>query len=117
MILELKWDPKRRRYVTEEQLMAEERKGKSLQDVGTRYRHLTDLRDLWAEGVETLDSIKPAYKTESDTNLLKSLTTAVAMLDKQLEVLSGYNTGAEFYMGRDIDKAVSDVKSGKLEGQ
>ena len=96
--------------------MAEERKGKSLQDVGTRYRHLTDLRDLWAEGVETLGSIKPAYKTESDTNLLKSLTTAVAMLDKQLEVLTGYSA-AEFKMGREINEAISDVKSGKLEGQ
>jgi hypothetical protein len=117
VILELKWDTKRRRYVTKEQLMAEERKGKSLQDVGTRYRHLTDLRDLWAEGIDALSSIKPAYKTESDTNLLKSLTTAVAMLDKQIEVLSDYNTGAGFYMGRDIDKAISDVKSGKLEGQ
>ncbi len=96
--------------------MAEERKGKSLQDVGTRYRHLTDLRDLWADGIETLSRIKPAYKTESDTNLLKSLTTAVVMLDRQVEVLTGYSA-AEFKMGREINEAISDVKSGKLEGQ
>ena len=94
--------------------MAEATRGNSLEDVGTRYRHLTDLRDLWSEGIDTLNRMKPSHKTESDNVLLKSLVTAVAMLDKQIEVLSGYNTGGEFQMGRDVDNAISAFKSGKL---
>lgn len=94
--------------------MAEETKGKTLEDVGTRYQHLTDLRDLWADGIQTLSNIKPQWRSEADTILRKNLELALEMLDKQFEVLSRYNQGEEFHMGREIEQAVKDVKAGKL---
>jgi hypothetical protein len=62
--------------------------GKSLEDVGRRYEHLTDLRDVWEEGLYTLSKIRPQYVSKADEILKESLTTAVSLLNKQIDSMA-----------------------------
>ena len=62
---------------------------KTLDDVGRRYEHLMDLRDVWEGGLYTLSRIRPAYISKADEILKASLTTALNLLNKQIDSMSG----------------------------
>jgi hypothetical protein len=58
-----------------------------LEDVGTRHRHLTELLDLWEAGVDVMDR----YNLNSDKDRKKKLESAVELLRKHIDHLSGYD--------------------------
>lgn len=64
---------------------------KQLSDIITRYQALTDLRETWALGVGACNRVQPQYRGKADEVLLKSLTTALELLDRHIDLLSGFD--------------------------
>jgi hypothetical protein len=65
---------------------------KTLDDMGRRYDHLQDLREVWESGLYTLSKIKPQYIAKSDEVLKESLITALNLLNRQIDLMSGFET-------------------------
>lgn len=63
-----------------------------LNDAGTRFKHYTELLELWKTGEEILDTIcdRP-YVTEQDQINLERIRIAVALLEEQINILSNYS--------------------------
>ena len=69
-----------------------ESKAPALEDVGTRYQHLMDIREIWQNGIEAVSRIRPAYRSKADLDLQASLVVAVTLIDKQVDLLSKFDT-------------------------
>ena len=63
-------------------------KPKELTDMGMRYTHLVDMREIWQNGLETINRIKPQYLSKADEVLRTSLESAISLVDKQLDLMS-----------------------------
>lgn len=61
---------------------------KGLDDVGTRYTHLAELRDMWEEGITIINGY--SYRTKEDMEKLAKLTISAQMVTKALDMLSEY---------------------------
>jgi hypothetical protein len=62
----------------------------TLFDVGTRYTHYMDLREIFADGIEILKNAMAVCESEVDKKRIESLQHAVNEIDNRLEVLAGY---------------------------
>lgn len=51
-----------------------------MEDVGTRLRHLCDLRDLWAEMLEILQRRNSNYSTKEDKEKIVKLENALELI-------------------------------------
>jgi len=105
------WDAKLRRYV--EEGAVPELREKTLEDVGTRYEHLADLRDVWQNGIETIARIKPEYRSVGDELLVKNLTLAIELVEKQLDVMSKFDL--KQYDLRKMMADIPEVPAGEYE--
>jgi hypothetical protein len=65
-----------------------------LTDVGSRWQHLVDLREIWQNALANLQRIKPQYISVGDKVLMSKLATAVEMTDQQIDLLAKYKLGA-----------------------
>lgn len=64
-----------------------------LNDVGTRYKHYSDLLSLWNSGEEILELIcSRPYVTETDQINLERLRIAITLLETQINELADYST-------------------------
>jgi hypothetical protein len=61
-----------------------------LDGVGTRWEHYTELRDLFADGVEVMRNAQQSFKTPKDARMQFELEAAVSLINKRLEILSGF---------------------------
>ena len=84
-----------------------------LLEVGTRYQHLADLRDLWAEGLEKLSHMRPNYRTKSDATLMANLEIAISFINRQLENLAEYDY-KRFALEREVN-AIPKIVAGSEE--
>lgn len=62
-----------------------------LSDEGTRYKHYSELLEQWRLGTDVLENMSQSYQHPADKKRLTDLKAAVALLEKQLEVMSGYD--------------------------
>lgn len=63
-----------------------------LTDTGTRYRFYRELLELWQDGLEVLGRIG-GYKTEGDKEKETKLQGGIELLQRQLDIMSGYEDG------------------------
>ena len=96
------WDAKLRRYV--EEGTVPELREKTLEDYGTRYEHLADLRDVWQSGIETITRIKSEYRSVGDELLMKNLALAIELVERQLDLMSKFDLKQY-----DLRKMVADL--------
>lgn len=61
-----------------------------LDELGTRFQHYSELREVFAEGIEILMNVSEIHKSSSDVIKLAELKSAEKMIAKRLEILSGY---------------------------
>lgn len=102
MQLEFQWDAHKRKYVTEEERMAPEAQGNQLLDIGTRWKHLVDMREIWQCALANLEQIRPGYVTTGDKKLKEQLESAVFLIDRQINLMARYDLAKPALM-RDIN--------------
>lgn len=61
-----------------------------LDGVGTRWQHYTELRDLFSDGVEVMKNAQRSFTTPKDARMQLELEAAVSLINKRLEILSGF---------------------------
>lgn len=61
-----------------------------LEDVGTRYQHLTELQDIWAQGVEALKQSYNRYPNPKDQLQLAQVEAALKLLKIHQEQLANW---------------------------
>lgn len=71
-------------------------------DVGTRWQHLVDVRELWQNALANLERIRPNYLSVGDKKLIAKLRVAVELMDRHINLLSKFTLG-DTALGRMID--------------
>ena len=61
-----------------------------LDEKGTRWEHYTELRDLFSDGVEVMKNAQQSFKTPKDARMQFELEAAVSLINKRLDILSGF---------------------------
>lgn len=61
-----------------------------LQELGTRYDHYMELKEVFMTGIEVIDGMIPAHRSEGDIATKKRLEAAVDAIDRRLLYLSDY---------------------------
>jgi hypothetical protein len=89
-----------------------------LEEVGTRYDHYMELKEIFADGVEIVKGALSIHSTVADRARLISLQNAVQEIENRLEVLSGYREKMTRWgtLGTTID-AIPVHKDGLLSTQ
>ena len=72
-----------------------------LTDTGTRYRHLTDLKEDWLTGIEIMGQY--SFLTKEEESKRTMLLSAIDMLTRTLDGLSGY-ADEEWALRKQIDE-------------
>ena len=88
-----------------------------LREVGTRYAHYAELRDVFADGVEVVKSALKYHESASDRERLISLQHAVKEIEGRLATLSNFDDLAVSWgkLGREID-AIQVMSQKQLTG-
>jgi|ERR1700675_653488 len=79
----------------------------------TRYEAYVELRELWDNGVETIDRIQPQYLGKGDEIKRKLLKAAIELLDARILQLSKFDM-AKFDLRRTIDGIPASAESIEL---
>ena len=89
-----------------------------LREVGSRYSHYTELRDVFADGVEVIKQALKYHESASDRERLISLQHAVKEIEGRLATLSDFNDLAVSWgkLGREIDSIQVMSKKQLTEG-
>jgi hypothetical protein len=76
-----------------------------LREIGSRYSHYAELRDVFADGVEVVKSALKYHESASDRERLVSLQHAVKEIEGRLATLSNFDDIAVSWgrLGREID--------------
>jgi hypothetical protein len=61
-----------------------------LDEVGTRFDHYSELREVFADGIEIMTNMRAEHRSAADVIKLAELKAAEKLIAKRLEVLSGY---------------------------
>ena len=61
-----------------------------LDGVGTRFDHYSELREVFADGIEIMTNRRAEHRSTADVIKLAELKAAEKLIAKRLEVLSGY---------------------------
>lgn len=77
-------------------------KTRTLQDVGTRYTHLQELRDFWLEGLEVISNIPNQFVSKAQDIKKEQLNAGVYLLTNELERLADWDK-EKFKLKRTID--------------
>lgn len=72
-----------------------------LTDVGTRYRHLTDLKEDWLTGIEIMGQY--GFLTKEEESKRDILKSAIDMLTRTMDGLAGY-ADEEWQLRKQIDE-------------
>lgn len=72
------------------------------QELGTRYDHYVELRDLFAQGVEIIKGMRETWKSVGERTQQQQLESAVMLINKRLDLITGYDDGC-YKLGRIID--------------
>jgi hypothetical protein len=73
-----------------------------LMEIGTRYNHYMELRELFAEGAEILSRLSPQLKYDGDYTKQKLLEETVKLIDGRMELLGNYRDAC-YKIGRVVD--------------
>jgi hypothetical protein len=76
--------------MTETNYKLDDVKVPSLGELGTRYTHYMELREIFSDGVEILKNAIAVHASEADEKRVQSLQHAAEEVDNRLEVLAGY---------------------------
>ena len=93
-------------------MLGEKPKILTLDDVGTRYNHYMELRELFSEGIEALkQTMTYQPNNEVGKRRVESLQHAVNEIDHRIEVLAGYADHAHRWskFGRELDSIKPNV--------
>ena len=94
-------------------MLGEKPKITTLDDIGTRYEHYVELRELFAEGVEVVKKALEYQPTNTmNQRRFESLSHAVAEVDRRIEVLAGYEEHSSRWsrFGRELDAIKASPK-------
>lgn len=81
---------------------ADDRKEPRLEDTGTMFDHLSYLQSLWGETLRMLSRRNPKSLSLNEQKAIRDLEGAVHLIERQMEVMSGYGT-KKWDLGRDLD--------------
>lgn len=78
----------------------------NLLDRGTRYDHYMELKEVFLLGIDVIDRMNSSYRSTTDIETKKKLTTAVEMIEKRLAYLTNYSTEVSQFsdLAREIDR-------------
>ena len=69
----------------------------SLDEVGSRYSHYAELRDVFAEGVVVMNNALSYHQNTEDLKRRDSLQCAVNEINNRLDNLSGFESATAYY--------------------
>jgi hypothetical protein len=61
-----------------------------LDEIGSRFQHYSELREVFADGIEIMTNMRAEHRSAADVIKLAELKAAEKLIAKRLEVLSGY---------------------------
>ena len=73
------------------------KKPPSLDEVGSRYSHYCELRDIFADGVVVMNNALSYHKNAEDLKRRDSLQCAVNEINNRLDNLSGFESATAYY--------------------
>lgn len=81
------------------------KKSPSLDEVGTRYSHYCELRDIFADGVVVMNNALSYHKNTEDLKRRDSLQCAVNEINNRLDNLAGFDAATAYYgaLAREIN--------------
>ena len=90
-----------------------------LREIGSRYSHYAELRDVFADGVEVVKSALKYHESASDRERLISLQHAVKEIEGRMATLSNFDDIAVSWgkLGREIDGIQVMSKKQLTEGK
>jgi hypothetical protein len=73
------------------------KKPPSLDEMGSRYSHYAELRDIFADGVVVMNNALSYHKNAEDIKRRDSLQCAVNEINNRLDTLSGFESATAYY--------------------
>ena len=73
------------------------KKPPSLDEMGSRYSHYAELRDIFADGVVVMNNALAYHKNAEDIKRRDSLQCAVNEINNRLDNLSGFESATAYY--------------------
>jgi len=62
----------------------------NLQEIGTRYDHYMELREVFMDGIDVLTRMNQSFVSDADKAVKHKLTNAVEMITRRLDNLSDF---------------------------
>jgi hypothetical protein len=62
-----------------------------LEELGTRFNHYMELKEVFLLGIDVIDRMRPTYISDADRATRIKLTSAVEMINKRLDYLSDFS--------------------------
>jgi hypothetical protein len=75
-----------------------------LRQVGTRYDHYMELKEVFMLGIEVIDGMSPQYVSDGDRRTKAKLEIAVECIDRRLKHLADFDNKI-FSVGREVRAA------------
>jgi hypothetical protein len=99
--------------------MNEKPKPPSLDEVGTRYNHYCELRDIFADGVVVMNNALSYHKNAEDLKRRDSLQCAVNEINNRLDNLSGFDGATAYYgsLAREVNAIPVPPMQKQLKGE
>jgi len=78
----------------------------NLDEVGRRYDHYMELKEVFLLGIDVIDRMNQNYLSEMDKETRKKLVTTVEMIERRIAYLCNYSSNASGYsdLAREIDR-------------
>ena len=95
------------------------KKSPSLDEVGTRYSHYCELRDIFADGVVVMNNALSYHKNTEDLKRRDSLQCAVNEINNRLDNLAGFEAATAYYgaLAREINAIPVPLMQKQLKGE
>ena len=79
----------------------------SLKEVGTRYDHYMELKEIFLLGIDVIDRMSSMHRSDADKRTKVKLENAVEVINKRLDYLSNFVEETDGYnkLARDIRAA------------
>lgn len=61
-----------------------------LDETGSRFQHYSELREVFADGIEIMTNMRAEHRSAADVIKLAELKAAEKLIARRLELLSGY---------------------------
>jgi hypothetical protein len=95
------------------------KKPPSLDELGSRYSHYCELRDIFADGVVVMNNALSYHKNTEDLKRRDSLQHAVNEINNRLDNLSGFEGATSYYgpLAREINSIPVPPMQKQLKGE